>query len=183
MRSSSFGYWPYSIRQYRAQSERISVSQDLSFLFDLRPENKGPQSRHTANSYANGIQFCSPWSVSYKGRNRDRHAPRLSPSCHPLTQPAPLPFSVISRILLTIIPALSDSFPRHSKNSTFKHGPSNYWFRGGCGALPLALCPLPSGCPWGPRKFIAPILETMLLPTASTAPLGEVRVGPSGAVS
>lgn len=30
---------------------------------------------------------------------------------------------------------------------------------------------------------MAPILETMLLPTASTAPLGDVRLGPSGAVS
>lgn len=34
-----------------------------------------------------------------------------------------------------------------------------------------------------PRRLMFPILDTMLLPTASTAPRGEVRVGPSGAVS
>lgn len=34
-----------------------------------------------------------------------------------------------------------------------------------------------------PRKLIAPIRETMLLPTASTAPRGEVNDGPCAAVS
>lgn len=34
-----------------------------------------------------------------------------------------------------------------------------------------------------PRRFIDPILDTMLLPTASTAPRGDVRDGPVGAVS
>jgi hypothetical protein len=34
-----------------------------------------------------------------------------------------------------------------------------------------------------PRRLILPIRETMLLPTASTAPRGDVSDGPSGAVS
>ncbi len=37
--------------------------------------------------------------------------------------------------------------------------------------------------PVAPLRLIAPILLTILLPTASTAPLGLVSVGPSGAVS
>lgn len=94
--------------------------------------------------------------------------------------------SAITPLLHTTTRSHSSDSIRDCDNACPIPAGCNHQDRGDWGAFPLGPWLLLSGCPWGPggpRKLIEPILETILLPTASTAPLGEVRVGPSGAVS